>query len=155
MHSQTKNITAGLVVAMFVAISTFCLPLTGMANEKSLYQRLGGYDAINAVVNEFADRLFTDKKLASFFGALSTDSREKFKQLNTLLVCASTGGPCNYLGRSMPTSHKGMGVTNEDFDRVAGHLVATLDRFKVPVAEKEELLGIIGSLRGQVVEQKK
>lgn len=154
MYSPGKNFTAGLAIALFVTISAFCLPSTGMANEKSLYQRLGGYDAINAVVNEFADRLFTDKKLASFFGALSTDSREKFKQLNTLLVCASTGGPCNYLGRAMPVSHQGMGVTNTDFDRVAGHLVATLDKFKVPVAEKEELLGIIGSLRGQVVDQK-
>ena len=53
----------------------------------------------------------------------------------------------------MPTSHQGMGVANADFDAVAGHLAATLDKFKVPTAEKEELLGIIGSMRGQIVEQ--
>jgi hemoglobin len=130
------------------------MPSTANSEEKTLYQRLGGYDAISAVVNEFADRLVADKKLDRFFGAMSTDSQDRFKQSNTMLVCAATGGPCDYLGRSMTTSHEGMGVTNADFDVVAGHLAATLDKFKVPAAEKKELLGIIGSLRAQVVEQK-
>jgi len=103
------------------------------------------------VVNEFADRLFTDKKLERFFGTLSSDTRDKFKQLNTLLVCAATGGPCTYLGRPMTTSHKGMRVANADFNAVTGHLAATLDKFNVPAAEKNKLLGIIGSLRGQIV----
>jgi hemoglobin len=140
-------------MTMLVGIAMFSMPSTSQAEGKTLYQRLGGYEAISAVVNEFADRLFADKKLAPFFGAMSTDSRDKFKQLNTLLVCAATGGLCSYLGRSMPTSHQGMGVANADFDAVAGHLVATLDKFQVPVAEKEELLGIIGSMRGQIVDQ--
>ena len=153
MFRHTNNLTAGLVMTMLVGMAMFSVPSTTQAEEKTLYQRLGGYDAISAVVNEFADRLFSDKKLAPFFGALSTDSRDKFKQLNTLLVCAATGGPCSYLGRPMTTSHQGMGVANADFDAVAGHLAATLDKFKVPVAEKEELLGIIGSMRGQIVDQ--
>lgn len=152
MYRHLRNHTAGLVIILMFCISAFSLPSTGMAEEKTLYQRLGGYDAVSAVVNEFAERLFTDKKLAPFFGTLSTDTRDKFKQLNTLLVCAATGGPCTYLGRPMTTSHQGMGVANPDFDAVAGHLAATLDKFKVPVAEKNELLGIIGSMRGQIVE---
>ena len=69
-----------------------------------------------------------------------------------MLVCTATGGPCNYLGRSMGSSHEGMGVKDADFNAVAGHLAATLDKFKVPAAEKEELLGIIGGLKGQIVE---
>jgi len=152
-HKQTQSLTASLIILLMVCIATFGMPSTSNAEEKSLYQRLGGYDAINAVVNEFANRLFTDKKLAPFFGALSTDSQIKFKQFNTTLVCAATGGPCTYLGRSMDTAHQGMGVTKNDFNLVAGHLAATLDDFKVPAAEKEELLGIIGSLQGQVIEQ--
>lgn len=153
MNINTNKLTAGLVMTLMLCISTFGTPSTSMAKEQTLYQRLGGYDAISAVVNEFANRLFADKKLAPFFGSLSTDSQVKFKQFNTTLVCAATGGPCTYLGRSMTTAHQGMGVTKADFDIVAGHLAATLDKFKVPAAEKEELLGIIGSLQGQVVEQ--
>ncbi len=154
MHRHTKNLTAGLVITLMVCISALGMPSTSQAEEKTLYQRLGGYDAISAVVNEFADRLFSDKKLAPFFGALSTDSKDKFKQLNTLLVCSATGGPCLYLGREMAVSHQGMGVGEADFNAVAGHLSATLDKFKVPTAEKEELLAAIGALKGQIVEQK-
>ena len=154
MHRYTHYLTAGLIIILMVCITAFSMPSTANAEEKTLYQRLGGYDAISAVVNEFTDRLVADKKLDRFFGAMSTDSQDRFKQSNTMLVCAATGGPCDYLGRSMTTSHEGMGVTNADFDVVAGHLAATLDKFKVPAAEKKELLGIIGSLRAQVVEQK-
>ena len=152
MYRHTHYLTAALTIMAMVCIATFSMPATANAEEKSLYQRLGGYDAINAVVNEFADRLVADKRLDRFFGAMSTDSQDRFKQSNTMLVCAATGGPCNYLGRPMTTSHEGMGVTNADFDIVAGHLADTLDKFKVPAAEKKELLGIIGSLRAQVVE---
>jgi len=154
MHRYTRYLTASLTIMLMLCITAFSVPSTATAEEKSLYQRLGGYDAISAVVNEFADRLFADKELAPFFGALSTDSQVKFKQFNTTLVCMATGGPCTYLGRSMDTAHQGMGVTDGDFEAVANHLAATLDKFKVPAAEKEELLGIIGGLRGAVVEQK-
>ncbi len=152
MHRDTNYLTAGLVMMLMLCITAFSMPSTASAKEKSLYQRLGGYDAISAVVNEFADRLFADKKLDRFFGALSTDSQVKFKQFNTTLVCAVTGGPCTYLGRSMTTAHEGMGVDNTNFNIVAGHLAATLDKFKVPAAEKKELLDIIGSLRSAIVE---
>ena len=150
---HTSNQTTSLILLLMICITTFSMPSTSSAEEKTLYQRLGGYDAISAVVNEFANQLFSDKKLAPFFGSLSTDSQIKFKQFNTTLVCAATGGPCTYLGRSMDTAHQGMGVTKTDFNIVAGHLAATLDKFKVPAKEKQELLGIIGSLQGQVIEQ--
>ncbi len=153
MHKYTHYLTARFIIILMLCITAFSMPSTANAEEKSLYQRLGGYDAISAVVNEFADRLFSDKKLAPFFGALSTDSQERFKQLNTLLVCMATGGPCTYLGREMATSHQGMNVTDGDFDAVADHLMATLNKFKVPAAEKEELMGVIGALRGGIVEQ--
>lgn len=154
MYRYANSLATGLAIILMVCISVFSVPVKSAAEEDSLYKRLGGYDAISAVVNEFAERLFSDKKLAPFFGALSTDTRDRFKELNTSLVCSATGGPCSYLGRAMTTAHQGMGVGNDNFDVVAGHLVATLDKFKVPAAEKEELLGIIGSMRGQVVEQK-
>jgi hemoglobin len=124
------------------------------AQERTLYQRLGGYDAIAAVVTDFADKLFKDAKLEKFFGGMSADTRTRFKQLNVEMVCAATGGPCEYLGRSMPQAHQGSRIRDADFDQVAGHLVATLDKFKVPKKEKEELLAIIGGLRPLIVESK-
>jgi len=141
-------------VMMMCGFVLFGIANMALAEEKSLYQRLGGYDAVNAVVGEFADRLFADQKLAPFFGGWSTEKQGRFKQLNVLLVCNATGGPCAYIGRTMPVSHQGMGVDDGRFDQVAGHLVATLGKFKVPEKEKKELLDIIGSLRGQIVEKK-
>ena len=117
---------------------------------KSLYKRLGGYDAISAVVSEFADSLFSDQKLKSFFGGWSGDKQARFKQLNTLLVCNATGGPCLYLGRTMANTHVGMAIDDARFDQVVGHLAAALDKFKVPKHEKDELLKIIGGLRGEI-----
>jgi hemoglobin len=152
MTTQSIKLIASKLIFLSAFFAVMAMPYSSFAEEKTLYQLLGGYDAISSVVNEFADRLVADKGLERFFGAMSTDSIDRFKQANTMLVCAATGGPCNYLGRSMDSSHDGMGVKDADFNAVAGHLVATLDKFKVPEAEKQELLGIIGGLKGQIVE---
>ncbi len=144
-----RLVRAGCMIAM---AATLMLTESGHGEmTKSLYDRLGGYDAVSAVVNEFANRLFADPKLEAFFGNWNTEKQGRFKQLNTLLVCSATGGPCTYVGRTMPASHQGMAVDNARFDQVAGHLVTTLDKFKVPKAEKDELLGIIGGLRPEIV----
>lgn len=120
---------------------------------KSLYDRLGGYNAISAVVDDFADRLFADAKVGKFFVGMSTDTKNAFKQKNKNLVCNVTGGPCQVISRPAKQSHTGLGITGGDFDVVANHLVAVLDSFKVPAPEKKELLAIIGSLRGDIVER--
>lgn len=146
MNNFLRRCIAGSALAASLVTVT---PIA--AQERALYQRLGGYDAISAVVTEFADRLFVDPRLEKFFGGMSNDTRKRFKQLNIELVCSATGGPCEYLGRSMPQSHQGSGIRDADFDQVAGHLVATLDKFKVPKKEKDELLAIIGSLRPAIV----
>ena len=69
------------------------------------------------------------------------------------LVCAASGGPCTYSGRDMGTVHAGMKITNAQFDALVGHLVATLDKFKVPAGEKGELLGLLGPMRSSIVEE--
>ena len=127
------------LIRLALTLFLTCIALPTMAQERTLYQRLGGYDAIVAVVSEFADKLFKDPKLERFFGGMSHDTRKRFKQLNVDLVCNATGGPCEYLGRSMPQAHQGARIRDSDFDQVAGHLVSTLDKFKVPKKEKDEL----------------
>lgn len=138
------------VVVMIVGLLAVAHPVQG-ETKKTLYERLGGYDAVTAVVSEFANRLFADEKLSAFFGGWNAEKQGRFKQLNVLLVCNATGGPCTYIGRTMPASHQGMGINDAKFDQVAGHLVATLDKFKVPKTEKDELLAIIGGLRPEIV----
>ncbi len=124
------------------------------AGAKSLYQRLGGYDAIAAVIDEFIKRMGTDPKMARFLGGLSQDSAGRLRQHIVDQVCAAAGGPCVYTGRDMKTSHKGMGISEDDWNAAAGHLVASLDKFNVPEKEKNDLLAIVSSVKGDIVEKK-
>lgn len=123
------------------------------AKKDSLYDRLGGYEAISAVVEVFADKLFGDPRINDFFIGMGTDTRNSFKQKNTNLICNVTGGPCKVISRSANVVHDGLGITEGDFNVVAGHLKATLDQFKVPKQEQDDLFAIILSLKPMIVER--
>jgi hemoglobin len=123
------------------------------AQQKSLYQRLGGYDAIAAVVDDFIGRLATDPSQSRFFVGHSDDSKQRIRQHIIDQLCQLTGGPCVYKGRDMKTTHKGLGITQADWDSSVKHLVATLDKFKVPEKEKNEVLTAVSSLKDQIVEK--
>ena len=123
------------------------------ASEKSLYQRVGGYDAIAAVVDDFVGRLVGDKQFARFFDGHSTDSLKRIRQHIVDQFCAGAGGPCIYIGRDMKTSHQGLGITEAQWEAAAKHLIATLDKFKVPAKEKDELLGFVTGLKKDIVEK--
>ncbi|MEO8433846.1 MAG: group 1 truncated hemoglobin [Pyrinomonadaceae bacterium] len=123
------------------------------AQEKSLYQRVGGYDAIAAVVDDFVGRLVADKQLARFFEGHSTDSLKRIRQHIVDQFCAAAGGPCLYVGRDMKTSHQGLGITEAQWDAAAKHLIATLDKFKVPAKETNELVAFVTSLKKDIVEK--
>ncbi len=115
---------------------------------KSLFARLGGKPAIEAVVNEFVTRNVNDRRVKERF--FNTDP----VQLNKLLtefVCMATGGPCKYSGRTMEDSHGGMEVSEDEWNAVVENLVGALDKFKVPEKEKGELLGALGPLKAQIV----
>jgi hemoglobin len=117
--------------------------------ERTLYERLGGLDAITAVVEDFRDRVAADDRINLKF------ARTDLARLRKMLidqVCEATGGPCRYSGRSMKEAHGGMKVTNGEFDALVHDLVATLNQFKVPSAEQEELLAILGPLKSDIVE---
>jgi hemoglobin len=115
----------------------------------SLYERLGRKDAITAVVDDFVARCAGDARINGKF------ARTDVPRLKTMLVdqvCEATRGPCTYSGRSMKETHDGMGVTAGEFDALVEDLVATLDQFSVPKAEQDELLGLLGPMRGEIVE---
>ncbi len=119
----------------------------------SLYKRLGGYDAIAAVVDEFIGRLAADKQLNPFLVGLSDNSKGHLRQMIVELSCAATGGPCVYTGRDMKTAHKGLGITGSDWDLAVRHLSDSLDKFKVPQKEKDEFLAAISSFKADIVEK--
>lgn len=77
----------------------------------------------------------------------------RIRQLIVDQLCAVTGGPCFYTGRDMKTTHKGLGISSSDWDLSVKHLVATLDKFKVPQKEKDEVLGAISTLKADIVEK--
>src|SRR5215831_19128082 len=102
----------------------------------TLYKRLGGYDAIAAVSDDLLVRLRADAVLARFWQNRADDSIRREKQLLIDFLCACSGGPLYYVGRDMKTSHRGMGISENDWQRFHGHLEATLDEFAVPAAER-------------------
>jgi hemoglobin len=124
-----------------------------MAQPESLYKRLGGYDALAAVTDDFIGRLASDPALKKFFVGHSTDSLHRIRQLIVDQLCAATGGPCVYTGRDMKTAHKGLGISESDWDLSVKHLVATLEKFKVPQKEKDEVLGAISAMKADIVEK--
>lgn len=141
------------VVALAVAVVLgAALPAFAHEGQKSLYQRLGGYDAIAAVTDDFIGRLATDAELGKFFLGASADSQKRIRQLVVDQICEATGGPCYYVGRSMKQAHQGLKITKAQWDKAVGLFVATLDHFKVPDKEKHELLAIVGSLEPDIVE---
>jgi hemoglobin len=115
----------------------------------SLYERLGGLDAISAVTDSFVGRCAADDRINRKFARTDVP---RLKQMLVDQVCEATGGPYAYLGRDMRETHHGMGVTAGEFDALVEDLVATLDEFKVPKAEQDELLGLLAPLRGDIVE---
>jgi hemoglobin len=116
---------------------------------RTLYERLGGKDAITAVIDDFVARCAADPRINGKF------ARTDVARLKSSLVdqvCEATGGPCTYSGRDMRTTHEGMAVTGGEFEALVADLVATLDRFSVPAAEKNELLGALAPMRSDIVE---
>lgn len=123
-----------------------------MSEKKSLYERLGGYDAIAAVAGDLSSRLQGDALLGRFWANRGEDGVRREKQLLIDYLCASAGGPMYYTGRPMALSHKGMKISEKDWENFLGHLHATFERFGLGAAEREDVLGFVGTLKADIVE---
>lgn len=136
-------------VAIAVAATWTLSSATSFAADRTLYERLGGQGAIQAVVTKFISNVGADKRINGYF------AKADLKQLNRLLVeqvCQASGGPCTYSGRDMKTTHKGMKVTTAAFNALVEDLVSALDTFNVGKQEKDELLGVLGPMKKDIVE---
>jgi hemoglobin len=116
----------------------------------SLYDRLGKKDAIQAVVHEFIGIVVADDRINKFFAKADATNLEK--QL-TDQICKASGGPCEYTGKDMKTAHTGMQISDADFNALVEDLGKALDKFNVGQKEKDELVGALGPLKGDIVGQ--
>jgi hemoglobin len=119
---------------------------------KTLYERLGGYDAISAVANDLLRRLQADPVLGRFWQNRGEDGVRREIQLLIDYLCSSAGGPLYYTGRDMKTSHKGMKITERDWSAFMGNVNATLEAFKAPKTERDEVVAFVQSTKPDIVE---
>ena len=121
-------------------------------SEPTLYERLGGYDALAAVAYDLLSRLRTDSKLGRFWEHRGEDGVAREKQLLIDFLCSNAGGPMYYSGRDMKVSHEGMRISESDWSAFEGHLNATLDAFQVPQREHDEVVAFIRTTKADIVE---
>lgn len=121
-------------------------------DNRSLFERLGGKPAIEAVVEDFVARTGSDDRIKSLF--MNTDI-PRIKKMMVEDICERTGGPCKYTGKNMTESHKDTKLKPEDFEAFMEDLEATLDKFKVPAREKKEVLDDFRSRQQEVMDASK
>ena len=131
-----------------LAISALALMACPASAQSSLYQRLGGYPAIKAMMDDFVGNVAADKRINRFFA--KTDI-PRLKQNLVDQICSGTGGPCIYTGRDMKSAHAGMGVASGHFNALVQDLQKTLRKFKVPKKEQGELLAVLGPMKKDIV----
>lgn len=120
--------------------------------EKSLYERLGGYDAIAVVADDLLKRLRSDSQLGRFWAHRGEDGIMREKQLLVDFLCANADGNMLYTGRNMTVAHEGMRISESDWTIFIGHVQATLSKFAVPVKETADVLGFVASTKAEIVE---
>lgn len=127
-----------------------------LGGQPVLFTRLGGLPAVSAVIDEFLGNVVGDNRINKFFSAtVASPARVAALRQNLIdQVCAGAGGPCQYKGADMKTAHKGMQITDVEFDALVEDLVKALDKFNVPLEEKAALLGVLSPMRGDIVEKK-
>ena len=119
---------------------------------KTLYERLVGYVAIAAVANDLVARLNKDSQLARFWAHRGEDGVQREKQLLIDFLCERAGGPIYYRGREMLLAHRGMKISESDWNVFLGHAAATLAKFKVPESEQRDVVAFVQSLKNEIVE---
>ena len=119
---------------------------------ESLYKRLGGYDSIAAIVADLFQRLKEDPRFARFGQGRSFDSKLRAQQLTVEQLCMLAGGPCGYLGRDMRTSHRGLGITEAEWEANKEHTIEVLQQHGIGEQEQSEFLALFDRYRSEIVE---
>jgi hemoglobin len=137
-----------LLPAAIAAAIAYSASITGAAAHSTLYQRLGGYNAIQAVVDEAIKNIAADRRINRFFkGANIPRLRRQLADQ----ICAASGGPCVYRGRDMKSAHAGMGIESRHFDALVQDLGKALNKFRVPAREQRELVALLAPTKKDIV----
>ena len=126
---------------------------TGLVGGATLYQRLGGYEAIAGGVDDFLERMGEDERLRRFLEPLGDTELRRLRQNTVDFLCEKTGGPCFYTGRDMAEAHQGAGISAADWERASELMATTLDARGVQGELRDELGGFIAGLKGDIVEK--
>ncbi|APX97541.1 group I truncated hemoglobin [Natronorubrum daqingense] len=115
---------------------------------ETLYERLGGQEAIGAVVERFYERVLADEQVAHYFDDVDM---QKQRAHQTQFISAVAGGPVDYSGEDMETAHEDLGITTADFNAIAAHLEATLEAFEVDADDRDAVLAAVGEYEDDIV----
>ena len=121
-------------------------------NQKTLYERLGGYDGITTFANDLLQRLQGDSQLGRFWENRGDDGIAREKQFLIDYLCSNAGGPLYYTGRDMKTSHVGMKISESDWSVFLGHAGDTMQALQVPQQECDDVVAFVLSLKDDIVE---
>lgn len=169
VHTKTSSTTLGRLRQVGLRIILAALLLTvlvpggrsyaqekqGKPAAKSLYQRMGGYDVIAGVVDDFINQLKADPAFKRFGGGRAMDSLKRTRQLVVDQICMLAGGPCIYIGRDMKTAHAGLQITDKEWDSSINMFKNSLDKFKVQGREKQEFIAMLQKLKPDIAEKPK
>jgi len=142
-------------VFLSAALALGLTPLLSAADaDKPLFERLGGMPAVEAVVGDLVDRILLDQRVNGWFAHASSSPEATAAYKSTLsdFVCQSVGGPCEYQGRDMAAAHTGRAITGDAFNAVVEDLIASLAKYNVPQQEQDDLLGLLGGLKPDIVQ---
>lgn len=142
---KIKTITSALILAATILTGCSQTPAKPAA---SLYDRLGGKEAITAVVDDLSANVTADTRINQRFANANI---KQFKANMVDLLCKGSGGPCTYKGLDMKTVHTGMKISEAEFGAMAENVVKTLSKFNVPAQEQSEVMGMLGSMKGDIV----
>lgn len=162
MRVEMRRKTGRRVMALAAALLALAgpaaaqdAPATATPKEKTLYARMGGYDVLAGVTDDFLAQMGKDPAFKRFIGGRSLGALQRSRQLIVDQVCNLTGGPCIYFGREMKPSHQGLAITQAEWDASIVMLKNALNKFKVGEAEHKEFLAIIENTRKDIVEPPK
>lgn len=155
LSARLQGARRGVLVPLLAVAATTCAtarqPSAAAPPAASLYARLGGFEALAAVSDDFLGRVMKDARLEPFFRGLEPKELQRTRQHLVDLLCTATGGPCYYPGRDMKTVHAQFEITADVWNAFTGHFNDTLARFKVPDRERNEVAAIVQSLRPDIV----
>lgn len=147
-----------IAIVAFACFAAVSLPVHAQttaaapnASGDSLYKKLGGYDAIAAVTDDFIQRLATDPKLKQFFIGVSSDHVARIRQLVVDLICQKTGGPCVYIGGDLGQVHKGLHITEDQWNAAVSDFGQTAKKFKIPAEQVSQLSALFTEVKPQIV----